>query len=54
MIVAVAVLVLLALPLLVVLGAGSLLGVWASELDPAMLIVEVNRLASSWWRELSW
>ncbi len=50
MLVAVAALVLLALlglPLFVVLGAGSLLGVWASELDPAVLIIEVNRLASS-------
>ncbi len=41
------VLALLGLPLFVVLGAGSLVGSWFSGLDPAVLIIEVNRLASS-------
>jgi C4-dicarboxylate transporter DctM subunit len=38
---------LLGLPLFVVLAAASLVGAWWSGLDPAVLIVEVNRLASS-------
>jgi C4-dicarboxylate transporter, DctM subunit len=38
---------LLGLPLFVALAAGSLVGAWSSGLDPAVLIVEVNRLASS-------
>ena len=38
---------LLGLPLFVVLGAGGLLGAWAADLDPAVLVVEVHRLASS-------
>ncbi|NOX08256.1 MAG: TRAP transporter large permease subunit [Gammaproteobacteria bacterium] len=37
----------LGLPLFVVLGAGGLLSVQISELDPAVLIIELNRLASS-------
>ena len=46
----VAILVLLALfglPLFAVLGAGSLIYAQYSELDPALLIVELNRLATS-------
>jgi C4-dicarboxylate transporter DctM subunit len=38
---------LLGLPLFVALAAGSLIGAWSSGLDPAVLIIEVNRLASS-------
>jgi C4-dicarboxylate transporter, DctM subunit len=38
---------LLGLPLFVVLGAGSLVGAWASQLDPAVLVIEIHRLASS-------
>ncbi|MEE9421580.1 MAG: TRAP transporter large permease subunit, partial [Gammaproteobacteria bacterium] len=38
---------LLGLPLFTALGAGSLLFAWQSELDPALLIIELNRLASS-------
>jgi len=38
---------LVGLPLFTVLGAGSLLYAWQSELDPALLIVELNRLATS-------
>jgi tripartite ATP-independent transporter DctM subunit len=38
---------LLGLPLFTVLGAGSLVYAWHSELDPALLIVELNRLATS-------
>ena len=34
-------------PLFVVLGAGSLIAVWSADLDPAVLIVETMRLASS-------
>jgi C4-dicarboxylate transporter, DctM subunit len=37
----------LGLPLFVVLGAGSLVGAWASQLDPAVLVIEIHRLASS-------
>ena len=40
-------LVLLGLPLFVMLGAASLMGAWASGLDPAVLIIEINRLALS-------
>jgi len=35
------------LPLFTVLGAGSLLYAQQSELDPALLIIELNRLATS-------
>ena len=35
------------LPLFVVLGAAGLLAMYASDLDPALLIVEMNRLAAS-------
>lgn len=38
---------LLGLPLFAALGAGSLLFAWQDQLDPALLIVELNRLASS-------
>jgi tripartite ATP-independent transporter DctM subunit len=38
---------LLGLPLFVVLGAGSLLAVHAADLVPAVLIIELNRLAAS-------
>lgn len=38
---------LLGLPLFAVLGGGSLIGAWASDLDPAVMVVEINRLASS-------
>jgi len=38
---------LLGLPLFVALGAGSLLATYNADLDPALLIVELNRLASS-------
>ncbi len=38
---------LLGLPLFVVLGAGSLLAVQQADLVPAVLIVEINRLAAS-------
>ncbi len=38
---------LLGLPLFTALSAGSLLFAWQSELDPALLIIELNRLASS-------
>ena len=38
---------LLGLPLFVVLGMGSLFGAWLTGLDPAVLVVETNRLASS-------
>lgn len=38
---------LVGVPLFVVLGAGGLYGVWLSDLDPAVLIIELNRLASS-------
>ena len=41
------VLALLGVPLFVVLGAGGLIGAWYSGLDPAVLVIEVNRLASS-------
>ena len=41
------VLAVLGLPLFVVLGLVSLAGAWITDLDPAVLIVEVNRLASS-------
>ncbi len=47
---AVALLVLLAvfgLPLFTALGAGSLLYAWHSDLDSALLIIELNRLATS-------
>jgi len=37
----------LGLPLFAALGAGSLLYAWQSELDSALLIIELNRLASS-------
>jgi C4-dicarboxylate transporter DctM subunit len=37
---------LLGLPLFVALAAGSLLATWNAGLDPALLIVELNRLAS--------
>ena len=50
MLYAVAILVLLALfglPLFTALGAGSLIYAWYSELDSALLIVELNRLAMS-------
>src|SRR5512143_4079138 len=40
-------LVLLGLPLFVMLGAASLMSAWASGLDPAVLIIEINRLALS-------
>ncbi len=38
---------LLGVPLFVSLGAGSLLAVWQDNLDPAVLVVEMMRLASS-------
>ncbi len=38
---------LLGLPLFVALAAGSLLATWNAGLDPALLIVELNRLAAS-------
>jgi tripartite ATP-independent transporter DctM subunit len=38
---------LLGLPLFVVLGAGSLLAAHSADLVPAVLIIEINRLASS-------
>jgi len=38
---------LLGLPLFAVLGAGGLIATRAMELDPAVLIIELNRLASS-------
>jgi C4-dicarboxylate transporter DctM subunit len=38
---------LLGLPLFVALAAASLIGAWWSGLDPAVLVVEINRLASS-------
>jgi tripartite ATP-independent transporter DctM subunit len=41
------VLTLLGLPLFVTLGAGGLLATYYADLDPALLIVELNRLASS-------
>ena len=41
------VLTLLGLPLFVTLGAGGLLATHYADLDPALLIVELNRLASS-------
>lgn len=50
MVIALIILVVLALfglPLFTVLGAGSLLYAQQSDLDPAVLIVELNRLASS-------
>ena len=41
------VLALIGLPLFVVLGAGALLGAYLAELDPALLMAEFSRLASS-------
>ena len=41
------VLALIGLPLFVVLGAGALLGAYLAELDPALLMAEFARLASS-------
>lgn len=38
---------LLGVPLFIVLGAGGLFGSWATGLDPATLIIELYRLASS-------
>lgn len=38
---------LLGLPLFVVLGAGGLAAAWRTGLDPAVLVIELNRLASS-------
>lgn len=38
---------LLGLPLFTALGAGSLYFAWHDELDPVLLIIELNRLASS-------
>ena len=37
----------LGVPLFVVLGAGSLLAAWKDSIDPAVLVVEMMRLASS-------
>jgi tripartite ATP-independent transporter DctM subunit len=37
----------LGLPLFAVLGAGGLVGAWASDLDFAVLVVEMNRVSSS-------
>lgn len=37
----------LGVPLFVILGAGSLVAVWSADLDPAVLMVEMLRLASS-------
>lgn len=34
-------------PLFVIIGAGGLLAVWSADLDPAVLMVEMMRLASS-------
>lgn len=38
---------LLGVPLFIALGAGSLLAVWQDNLDPAVLVIEMMRLASS-------
>jgi C4-dicarboxylate transporter DctM subunit len=37
----------LGVPLFVVIGAGSLVAAWSADLDPAVLMVEMMRLASS-------
>lgn len=37
----------LGVPLFVIIGAGSLVAVWSADLDPAVLMVEMLRLASS-------
>jgi tripartite ATP-independent transporter DctM subunit len=47
LIVLIVLLALLGLPLFVALAAGSLLATYTAGLDPALLIVELNRLASS-------
>jgi len=44
---AIILLALFGLPLFAVIGAGSLVYAWSSELDTALLIVELNRLAAS-------
>ena len=46
LIVALVLLTLLGLPLFIALAGGSLLATWNAGLDPALLIVELNRLAS--------
>ena len=47
LIVALILLTLLGLPLFIALAGGSLLATWNAGLDPALLIVELNRLAAS-------
>ena len=37
----------LGVPLFVIIGAGGLVAVWSADLDPAVLLVEMMRLASS-------
>ena len=37
----------LGVPLFIIIGAGSLVAVWSANLDPAVLLVEMMRLASS-------